>query len=437
MTGQLNTTVNGSSGTCLDGAHWLRNLNIGASDAADKVYDARNTAYSSWRGPASQAFHDSIRGVGPDTDDLAYTAEKYGRALCEFADALDSVLRRMDTAIDKATAGGLEVEGPFILPPAPVGPAPGLPPTVLPAGRAASVFAEFERQSAAHAAKVAEFNRRAAVFNECRAFVIDARNREDEAHADLRQALAAPEGCSIDAWEVGNTAASRVISAIGSLENTRYAALVNAERLGEQSTTYQKWAMGTLSDMSEADRKLFYRAAAKAQLGMLRYQVRVNEFESYVKGVPEKVRKALAYYPGKSPDMHVPRADASPGMKAASQVLRRLPAVGSGLVIFNESVGAAKGEQTWTKAAVDSGAVIGGGALGSAAALAGWGAATGSAVGPVGTVVVGGGGAVLGAIGGEAVVDFFTPGEDPHPAPVEPMKPYTAVDFSDDAGGGR
>ncbi len=115
----------------------------------------------------------------------------------------------------------------------------------------------------------------------------------------------------------------------------------------------------------------------------------VNQFERYIKRVPGSARKVVAHYPGKSPEM------------------------------------------------VDSGAIIGGGALGSAVALGTYGAISGSTVGPIGTVVIGGGGAVLGAIGGQAVVDFFTPGEDPYPAQVEQMKPYTAVDLSDSAEGGR
>ncbi len=418
MTGQLNPTVNGSSGTCIEGADWLGDLTIAGRAAADKVCDAQNAAYSGWRGPASQAYHDSIRGVGRDADDLAYTAENYGRAVREFADALDAVIARMDDALQKATAGGLEVDGPFIVPPAPVinqHPSVRNPPIPVGSMNSNGDFQsnpEYTRAWETYQEIAREYNRKVEVFNTCKAIVSDARNREDEAHANLRDALEAPEGSSLDAWTVGSVAASRVASTISAFENPRKEAFIHATRLSKEATFYQKWALGTVDDLDSWQREQLTRAAAKARMGQLYYQQRVNQFEQYIKHVPQQVRDWVSYYPGKE-KLHGLPPDATANAKTAQKVLKRLPAVGSLLVIGTEANDALKGEQTWTKAAVDSGANLAGGALGAAGALAVYGAITGSSLRPVGTAVVGTGGAIVGAIvgaiGGQAAADFFVP----------------------------
>lgn len=218
MTGQLNTTVNGSSGTCVEAADWLMLYSSRADMAAEHCQKAINMAQSSWQGPASSAFQSSVRAPGWQCDDLSFTCQRYESALREFAAALDNVIERMLDARGKATGGGLEVEGPFILPPKPVGPGPSVPQGRFTVDQADVAYRMYRSDMLAHAANVTEYNRKARLFNECSTLVSEARAREDEAHAILQDVLATKHS-GLDAWKVGHTTASKVVSAIGAAEN--------------------------------------------------------------------------------------------------------------------------------------------------------------------------------------------------------------------------
>lgn len=195
MTGQLNTTVNGSTGTCADGADWFDTLSESASQAADHVASAY-IASGNWHGPASQAYINSMSGVGSTCDDLSFTARTYRRALLEFSSALEKVLDRMDDARMTAFDAGLEVDGPFILPPKPLGPAPKPPSGTMSFAEANHAVQAFRAEQNAYAADVAEYNRKVREFNRCSELVQEARNKEDEAHANLREVMNPPEGGS-------------------------------------------------------------------------------------------------------------------------------------------------------------------------------------------------------------------------------------------------
>lgn len=403
MTGQLNTTVNGSPGTCVEGASWFKELRKAASMAADEVNSAEKVRHAKWYGPASFAYHSSMDGVRDTCDDLAFTAEKYARGLDDFASALNKVFDRMFTARAEAQAGGLEVQGPFILPPKPIGPGPQPPKGTFTVGEADVAFRSFQNDMQDYTADVSEYNRKVRVFNKCSELVQDARNREDEAHADLRDALAAPPNSKVDRLSIGTTTAAKLIGYIGTVENARYNALLQANRLAADTKTFQQFAMGTLATVNAKEAALLRMAGDKAGPGQSHYLKRVGEFEKYIKGVPERVRTWAAAYPGKA-KVTAPNAPAH--HKAAGVVAKRMPFVGSTLVAFSEARGAWKGEQTWEKAIARTGGTLAGAGVGAKL-----GAMGGSFLGPAGTIVGTIAGGTVGAIGGQEVVDFFMPDE--------------------------
>jgi hypothetical protein len=77
----LNTTVNGSSGTCVAAADWLRSLAEAGHQAAGDVRGAHTSAEAGWQGPASSAFQDSIANVDRVADDVAGRASNCERGL--------------------------------------------------------------------------------------------------------------------------------------------------------------------------------------------------------------------------------------------------------------------------------------------------------------------------------------------------------------------
>lgn len=412
MTGQLNTTVNGSSGTCVEAADWLMLYTSRADIAAEQCQKAINTAQSSWQGPASSAFQSSVRAPGWQCDDLSYTCQRYERALREFAAALDNVIERMLNARDKAANGGLEIEGPFILPPKPIGPGPSVPQGTFTLAEADSAYQTYRNDMLAHAANVDEYNRKVRVFNECSTLVTEARAREDEAHSALQDVLAT-DGSGLDVWKIGHTTAAKVVSYIGAAENSRAEALVRADMFAKDSRTYQQMAMGTLDRLSARDRMLLFQAMAKAGVGEADYRQRATQFERYIKHVPAKMRGWFSAYPGKEGlDFKNVTPESSPGAQAAKQVLKKLPYVGSALVAANEARGALKGEQTWTEATVRTGGILAG-----ASVVGYYGATAGSLFGPPGTIIGGLVGGTVGGIAGEHVVDIFLPSDDPHGQP--------------------
>ncbi|MGH3620933.1 MAG: hypothetical protein ACRDQ5_03975, partial [Sciscionella sp.] len=161
----LNTTVNGSSGMCVDAADWLSSLYGGASVAADAVRGARDTAATEWHGPAHDAFRESLNGLPVDTDELADRAYQCEWALREFAASLDKAVDTMSQALAKAHAGGLRIDSPFIIAPQ----APALPsgvPTKCTPGMANAELARMRHALVGYDTATDVYNANAAVYNE-------------------------------------------------------------------------------------------------------------------------------------------------------------------------------------------------------------------------------------------------------------------------------
>lgn len=404
----LNTTVNGSSGTCDIAADWLRSLATAGHQAAGNARGAHTSAESGWQGPASTAFQNSIDRVDRVSDDMADRASTCERGLREFAASLDNVVARMQESTGKAQGGGLRVDGPFIVEPEPVPMnQPGTPAEVCTADGGTKVIGQYQGDINKYNVLVGEYNAKIAVYNDCKATVDAARTTEGNAHQALQQAMQPPHG-DINLEKLGTTTISRVLSYVSSFENPRMENLLKAQRAGENANFYETWAMGSASTWTDQDKAAVKWAEDNSRGNRFQYQTKAQQYAQFVEKVPEDVRKFIAAYPGKRA-YHVLPPDADLGLKAGRQLLKGMPYVGSTLTIGTEAMNAWKGEETWGKAAANSGGLIAGGALGAAGLSAAVAAAYGAPLGPLGAFVTGTVGGVAGAIGGQAVVDFLVP----------------------------
>jgi hypothetical protein len=390
----LNTTVNGSVGTCEETADCLAQLYSSASTASSGLRGALGVADATWKGPAHDTFSEATNKDAGEIDTLGDRAFKAERALRDFAGELKAVLTKMDEATAKAQAGGLHVDGPFIVTPDPPPPAPILPTGPCGTAQAAQVMQQNQQAIAAHSQVVNDYNAKVAVYNDCKAIVTQARTMEGNAHDALTKAMgqASETINNLPSIGAGFTIASQARGFVGTMENTRRLAADEAARLKTQATFYENFALGKQADYPEYARALLDRSGKMAQdAGKL--ETRAQQFARWVSVIPEEDRRRLTAYPGRAAVENISEHSKGGNVPAiAGKFVRAMPYVGSLLTAGNETYGAVKGEQSWGRAAADTAATVAGGAAGSALV----GVVAGSAFGPPGMLVLG----VLGGFGG-------------------------------------
>lgn len=183
----LNTFVAGNPGEARAYAQELRTIGGGTETAATGAHQARTTAEGEWDGAASDAFQDWAKTQGTDGDELAAVYPSVARIHDTWADELDTVQARMEQAKQVARDGGLKLMGAhLILPPkAPTGSQPEPP-----KGRAtAAQMEQYSADKAAYDAAMAEADRQQAVWEEAKATVTGAREKEKAAHETFTNAL--------------------------------------------------------------------------------------------------------------------------------------------------------------------------------------------------------------------------------------------------------
>ncbi|MFI7672071.1 hypothetical protein [Actinophytocola sp. NPDC049390] len=357
----LSTHVNGSPGTCTATADWLKKLSLMGTAAGTAATTARNTALSGWTGPAAGVFINEVVAPRDDCDDLAYTCYTYEQGLRDFAGALESIGRTMDSATKTATDGGLTVEGTLIHAPdraAMVGEPPAKPSTATTDNMKA-----YNTAVASFNAKVDAYNAKAAVFNACSQIVKQARIAEDEAHGALLAAFNAPGQGSGEAWNIGLKSAKEVASFGNEYDEkdpryetakARNAALREANRWDDKAQLFTDWANGERYQEFTSAQRATLRAAAE-HAGSLRNEAlaRVNQYEEFLtnpayQSTREWVRKAADGRRGKVTEV--------PGAHKARATFHRLPYLGAGLGVGVELFGAVKGEQTLYAAGAKIGA---------------------------------------------------------------------------------
>lgn len=400
----LNTLVNGSPETLWLAADFLGGAASGASSAAFHAHHAGTVADASWDGPARNAFAMTTNKFHPDLTDLSEIATHYQRTardLGDLGDALDTVNKRMNDAMDKATAGGLHVEGPFI-----IAPDPPAAPQILPTGpcgtaKATRAMQQNQAVQQQHSAAVADYNAKAAVFNECKAIVTDARKIEKNAHDAVEQTTGTP-GEPFQPILGLTTAASTAVGVLNGVENTRLTHLQSAAQLARRSEDFTNFARGLYGKLDPLFQKSLTWAASLTDEGNA-YRKKVEQYGILRHRLTSGAVDFLTAYPGKPTEGGMPKI--SPG---TNTVLKALPYAGAGVTAFNEVMGAVKGEQSWGKAVVDTGATTAGGAAGGVAMGAFYGFMTGAPTGP-GALVTGLVGGFIGGIGGQRVADALVP----------------------------
>lgn len=388
----INTLVNGSSGTCTDAADWLRKLGEATHASEAAMGGARGLASSGWHGPA----HDAFDEAAADADSkavrvLADQAARYERGFREFAAALTAVNRSMDDATRKARDGGLQVDGPLIVAPAPpTAPGPGTLPGADPKQNLQRL-AHMPVLDAGYNSMVADYNAKIAVFNECKAIVEGARRKEGEAHMVLREALDAgpKQPGQADPVATAITAVATARTYVGTMRNETIDDELRANRLEAQSKFLRDFAHG-VDDANPAQRRILDMAADKADdAGKTR--AKVDEFKTWTAAVPKDVRAAAVAHPFQGATENIAEHSKSGQMpKSVAGALRAGSWAGMLLSGGLETRGAMRGEQSWEHAAVNFGTVQTTGWLGAV----GLGAAAGEAIGgpyaAAGGAIVGG-----------------------------------------------
>ncbi|MGH3620909.1 MAG: hypothetical protein ACRDQ5_03850 [Sciscionella sp.] len=408
MSQALNTTVNGSSGTCVEAADWLSGLYAGAHDADGATRNARGAAESDWHGPAEAAFADALRGVPGDMASLTENAYQCEWALRDFAAALDKVVDTMNTALQRARSGDLRVDGPFIIAPQAPPPVTSLPPGRCTPQDAQVAARNYQGDITALREAQLDYNTRAGIYNACKALVEDARRIEQRAHEELRASMRSTNDAVADWVTIGLAATSRALSYITTLENPRREATNTATRLTHQARFLQDYALGKVSDATPLQKRILELSASKARDAAAAH-ARANEFEKFLATVPQGARNTITAYPGRAA-LDDPAAHAkTPLPDSAIKTLKGMPYLGGMLTAVNEGYHSYRDDQSWQKGAADTAGTIVGGAVGGAEAGFYAGMITGAPAGPVGSLMIGTVGATIGAIAGQQIVDHFVP----------------------------
>lgn len=391
--GALNTHVNGSSGTCFDGARWFRAFARNAHLAGDHVQHTFQHG-DGWSGPANLAYRASMRGTVPMCDDIGKACEQAAGALDTFGHELDSINKLMFQARQKAR-GVLEMHGPFILPPKPPGPAPQTPSGRMTHDEADKAVAKYEHAADIYKQQVHDYNIKARLFNECADLVREARKKEGNAHKELVDKMPNIGGSDTEfnATKVGKTTVSKALAYVSTAENSRRAAELKAIDSTRMQQFYQEMADRPPAVMTAEERAAYERSARESGIAAAEHTATAKEYERLVSKVPLRVRRALTLYPLRRQVELL--TDSSSGLgKAMGGTLKKLPYISSGLVIGNEFTQAHKGEETFAQAAVHSAELIGAANAGAEAGTAAmeWAGPEGMVVG----AVVGGGAAALG-----------------------------------------
>lgn len=257
MTLTLNTFVAGSPGEARSFADALRDLGKQTDAAATGAHRARAHAAGEWDGAASEAFQAWAKSQGTDGEVLAEAYPAMARAHDVWADEISTVQARMEQAKQVARDGGLRIMGTnLILPPK----TPAMTQPELPPGRATTEqLSQHSKDVAAFEAAMAEYHRQQAAWEEVKATVENARQKERLAHEAFVDALdktkAELKGLSqAQHWEQAGTQSA---SALGQAATAMEASAAEATRsmfersIGNPAATSVAWSAFTSAQRTD------------------------------------------------------------------------------------------------------------------------------------------------------------------------------------------
>lgn len=182
----LNTYVAGNPGEARSFAQELRKLGGGTETAATGAHRARSQAEGEWEGAASEAFQSWAKTQGTDGDALAEVYPSMIRAYETWADELDTAQARMEQAKQVARDGELTVRTHTIMPPTPF---TAVKPD-KPQGRMSAAESErYSNDMAAFEGAQARHAKQQAAYQEAKATIEGARQKERSAHEAFMNAL--------------------------------------------------------------------------------------------------------------------------------------------------------------------------------------------------------------------------------------------------------
>lgn len=397
----LDTSVKGSPGTCTAMADWLGNFAKAAHNAANTIRGTRGESETGWVGPAGDGFRSDISKVDSDADTLGTHATKIAGALNDFAGALTSIHGKMTNAVTDAHGAGLTVNGPYIYPPDPPGPAPVPPMGPFTPAEAQEVAQHNASAGAAYQQTVSAYNAKVKAFNNCKSIVDSARQQETQAHKDLEESLAKSDSVLNELVTIGSAVTSRMLDFIKSTHDAGSELLEKAAEETKAGAFYEQFNKGNLISLTPEEQDLVNWGKQRSGALSDEYTAKATQLEAYVGHMPPALQQLIAANPGTL------LKDGSQFLKYTQSVVREMPYLGTVVNAASQSVQALDGEKSWGRASADFAADTIGSAVGSAAGGALVGAIAGSEVPVVGTIIGGVAGAFLGSAAADKLVDII------------------------------
>lgn len=360
MAGDLNTEVLDDPASCRNTAHWLGRLGPGVSGIGDTLNSQRSASESFWQGTAGDACRQELGDQAGEVDELETQITKVRQALEIFATEIDGVKSKMAQARGIARSARLIVTPTEILPPEP---APQGPPS-----------------SEAQKSVQDEAQRKRQAFYKAKDVVDAGRTQQDDAHTALEEAMEDPLAAMklLKAWVAVSSATVVGTFASSYTESKKFLDQAEQWRTAAKEAPISGGPHPVKSTMIEDTRN---KANAPGKFG--------NNF------LPDKAGKALNVGP----------ADLITGEGAVAgagkTVLRGVPVVGTGMTIASGVVDVVAFDKDPVDAAIDQGAILGGGAAVGMVA----GGTLGSVVPGVGTIIGGAVGGVVGSLAAPKAVE--------------------------------
>lgn len=373
--GPLNTEVHGDAAACRAVSQWFKDASHGVHDAGTAMNRSRSESESFWEGLAGDSFRSDVRAKAHEADQVVDAAEQFSQGISTFADGLDTARARMRQAREVATRAGLTVTATEILPP---GPEPQPSPAQPPGGSDPHSTQRYDENMRSFTAAYDQHKAMTAAFDEASDTVGQGREREQDAHRSLRDAL--DNEVLVNLKNYGPTAAGAA-AATGSAVYTAQKKL--AEKLGHYAAGFDR-AKGVLDEPGTT-----FAQRSQARTDMLSYRKAMFDTESKIgPKVPKWFGAVTAASAGDA-------AENSLRFSRMAPALKKVPYLGAALTVVSAGRGISEGKpvaKETEKAVVGTGSSIATGAL------------VGTCVGgPIGAA----GGAVLGAAVSYGVGEFI------------------------------
>lgn len=377
----INTMVFGSPNTCEEGADWIDSLGRSTDQASTDVSDGESKLNNNWFGPAFDAYHnnstDQVGGFNDVTDDCSDCS----KALRDFGSGLRGLQNKAKDLLRRAQAGGLEVQGPIILPPKLDITPPKKPDVEKPnflddsaSDKVKLSWIKYQHEANGYNIEVEAVNEKRELFNELSREAVDLRADEKNLHEDLRLAFTIPD---VDGVAFALTGASYGQSAIANVDGVYTEETKKLDDFKERQKAMTDFTTG--KTMSESRMAVVDEVMAKQGKQEARVKA-AGQWHKFIRWIPESVRTGMRV----GPSDHIPAA--------AAKQLKGFSYAGTLITAGSEVNGVMRGEKTWSKALAD-----GGGDMVKAAAIsrAAAGAARAMEFGPGGVIASG----ILGGLG--------------------------------------